>query len=134
MIPWCVSPVELAAAVYSSEPCARTFKEDLEASLLHGHVHCTPELFVMGRAVVSTAPRDEIVNPWHVFQADKCDAWMIYLAAGNLAKALAFVPFALPLICFERSNSLRFYPFAAFRRRLSAGGQFTVKPQMARTA
>ena len=37
-------PAEKAAAVYAQEPCAQSFREDLEAHLLISYVFSTPEL------------------------------------------------------------------------------------------
>lgn len=102
-----MTPVEYAAAVYESEPCARTFKEDLEAHLLNGYVFSTPDYFVMGRAVDSKASYAEITNPWHVFES--VDAWWVYLASGDLSQIILACPYGLPLIGFERLNKPRFY-------------------------
>jgi hypothetical protein len=104
-----MTPVEMAARVYEREACAASFREDLEAHLLHGYVHSTPEGFVMARPVVSTAAEDEVVNPWVCFPKEMCDAWLIYLAAGNLASLLHLFPFRLPLIGWQKRNRLRFY-------------------------
>lgn len=112
-----MTPVEQAAAVYNTEPCARSFREDLEAHLLHGYVFSTPEFFAMGRAVDSHARAGLIVNPWVKF--DTSDAWMIYLVAGDTAKAIEALPYDLPLICWERSNSLRFWRTARVKMALA---------------
>ncbi len=108
-----MTPVELAAAVYLHEPCVRTFREDLEAHLLNGYVFSTPEFFAMGRVVRSDAPAEEVVDPWVRFEEG--DAWMAYLMAGDLGRALAAVPFGLPRIGWERGNVLRFWPLKRFR-------------------
>lgn len=107
-----MTPVEKAAAVYNSEPCARSFKEDLEAHLINGYVFSTPELFVMGRAVDSSAPYALVTDPWHVFPPECCDAWLCYLAAGDLRKMPDVIPYELAKIGFERKNILRYYPGA----------------------
>lgn len=121
--PASVKPIELAALVYSREVCARSFKEDLEAHLLHGYVHSTPDFFAMGRAVVSSATPADIVNPWVNWPREECDAWLVYLMAGNLAKATACVPYPLPKIGWERKNVLRFYPADRAKELLERGGK-----------
>lgn len=113
-----MTPVEQAAHVYETEPCARSFKEDLEAHLLNGYVFSTPDLFVMGRAVDSSAPYELVTNPWHVFEPAKCDAWLCYLAAGDLRKMPAVIPYELPKIGFERKNVLRYYPVSVLTHRI----------------
>lgn len=114
-----MSPVEIAARVYETEPCKRTFREDLEAHLLHGYVFSTPEYFVMGRAAVSSANPADIVNPWHLFHVEHCDAWLVYLCAGDWLKAMERLPYPLPLIGWERRNILRFWPFDRFKESIA---------------
>ena len=79
-----MTPAEQAAAVYERETCARSFREDIEAHLLNGYVFSTPTMFIMGRAVDRLAPRELIVDPWHTFPEADRNAWLIYLAAGNV--------------------------------------------------
>ena len=102
-----MTPVERAAAVYEREDCARTFREDLEAHLLNGYVYSTPTAFVMARPVRHDAPREELVNPWHVFPRGEWDAWMVYLAAGDLEEFWRREPFPLAHVIYERQNALR---------------------------
>ena len=109
------SPVELAAAVYEQEECVRSFREDLEAHLLHGYVYSTPEAFVMGRPVKKDAPREDIVNPWITFTDPDC--WHLYLFAGPFHAAFAAPPYQLPWVSFERKNHLRFYKWDDIERK-----------------
>lgn len=111
-----MTPVEQAAAVYQKEPCARSFREDLEAHLLNGYVFSTPTAFVMARPIDSTAPPHLAANPWHSFE--KPDAWLIYLGAGDLPSLFRLFPFELPLIGWEKKNRLRFYGFQSALAKL----------------
>ena len=104
----CNGVYHMARSVYQSEPCARTFEEDLEAHFCNGFVFSRPDFFVMGRPVVSTANHALIVNPWHRFPSSQCDCWHAYLVAGNVARAFQIVPWPLPLMSYERKNVLRF--------------------------
>lgn len=104
--------------VYEREPCARSFREDLEAHLLHGHVFSTPEYFCMGRAVRRDADAADIVNPWVSFPMAECDAWMVYLVAGDMRAAWSCFPKLLPWVGFERSNRLRWVSFARLAGRM----------------
>lgn len=113
-----MSAIAKALEVYKRETCGSTFESDLEAHFAHGMVFSRPDFFVMLRPVCSTAPTSEIINPWHVFH-DGYDCWHIYLFAGNMARAWDFLPFALPLVSFEKRNSLRFYRLDAFRHRIT---------------
>jgi hypothetical protein len=104
-----VTPAEQAAAVYDREPCARTFREDLEAHLLNGYVFSTPSAFAMGRPVRSSADPAQIVNPWHSFNREECDAWQVYLAAGDISSVIHLEPFPLTFYFWERNNVLRIF-------------------------
>lgn len=120
-----MTPVELAAAVYEREPCAATFSQDLEAHLCAGYVHSIPSGFVMARPVCSTADVELILDPWHTFERDECDAWLIWLAAGDLSALLQFFPFPLPLIGWQKRNKLRFHGFESVIDRLQKGDSLT---------
>jgi hypothetical protein len=111
-----MTPVERAAAVYESEACARSFREDLEAHLLGGFVFSRPDFFIMGRPVVKAAPVELIVDPWHRFHSSECDCWHVFLFSGNMVRAWAIMPWELPWFSWERKNELRFIPVAAIRR------------------
>lgn len=111
-----INPIAKARAVYDREACARSFEEDLEAHLLHGWVISTPDMFIMGRPVLKTAPA-HILDPWWPF-GDEADCWHVWLAAGDLRAMWAHLPFPLPWISFERDNALRFYKFESLRKKI----------------
>lgn len=101
------SPYELARKIYQQEPCARTFREDLEQHLRTGYVWSSPRTFIMGRPVRRSGDRADIVTPHVTF--DNPDCWHIYLAAGELYEFFRLEPFELPWFSWERHNVLRFY-------------------------
>jgi hypothetical protein len=109
--------------VYEREPCARTFREDVEAHLLNGYVFSTPEYFVLARPVDSSAPDALVVNPWHAFPAECCDAWLLYLVAGRMDAAWRLFPYHLPKIGVERKNVLRYYGFEFLDSKISTSRQ-----------
>ena len=121
-----MTPVELAASVYAHEPCARTFREDLEAHLLNGWVFSTPEFFVMGRLVHKDAHPLEIVNPWHMFPADQCNAWLVYLAAGDLSKMWPVMPAVKKWVGWERGNVLRWWRFESLEKRFTSAAPCSI--------
>ena len=108
-----MTPVELAAAVYDKEPCARSFKEDLEAHLLdpNGIVISTPSLFLMARPVLHYHEYRYVTNP-HIRYANG-DCWHLYLYAGDLMSAFKQATHKLPYVSYERKNSLRVYSWDA---------------------
>lgn len=113
-------PAWLAARVYHTQQCEKTFQEDWEAHLLFGYVFSTPEYFIMGRPVCSKAPDEEICNPMISFDPDHCDMWHIFLMAGDTTAAWSCMPYFLPKISFQgKNNNLRKYSFSQLKRKLN---------------
>jgi hypothetical protein len=110
-----MTPIDQARRVYRLEPCARTFDQDLSWHLDHGFVFSTPEFFVMGRPVNSGA-KPEIIVGLNRFPATVCDAWHVYLMAGDMSKAWGILPWELPLVTIERRNVLKVYRLDSIRR------------------
>lgn len=102
-----MTPLDKARAVYASEPCARTFEEDLRLHLKFSYVHSTPEYFIMGRPVTMDAAYSDITDP--IVQFSEPDAWWVYLASGDLKSFFTIKPFDLPYVGWERDNKARFY-------------------------
>ena len=113
-----MTPYLEARAVYSREPCARTFDEDLAAHLQHGIVHSDAVSFLMARKIDSSAPVHDIVNPWINFENPDC--WHLWVYAGDMIRAFSFADTTLPLVSFERKNKLRFYPWDIIFKKVSS--------------
>lgn len=111
-------PRDQARAVYQQEWCARTFEEDVEAHRQHGYIIDTPEGFAMARPVPKDAWAQEIVNPWRNWLRENCDAWLIYLMAGDLSVMRRWLPYELPWIGWERGNVLRWHSWESVKKRL----------------
>jgi hypothetical protein len=105
-------PLARALGVYESEPCARSFEEDLWHHLMHGYVVSTPEAFAMVRIVWRHWPLDVLRQPWHA--DEQGDAWLIWLLAGDMSVAARWLPVPKPWIGFERKNKMRFYRSSRF--------------------
>lgn len=114
-----MTPLEQAVAVYSREPCARTFDEDLRLHLENGYVVSTPDFFVMARPVWRGMNEFLIVNPAEGCHPAFRDCWHVYLLAGSIQKALTALPYDLPWMSWERGNVLRFFRLDSIRRRIS---------------
>ena len=110
-----MTPYLEARQVYSREPCARTFDEDLAAHLYSGVVHSDPYSFIMARKVDSKADHSDIINPFYIF--DTWDCWHVWLFSGDMRRAFSFADEQLPLVSFERKNKLRFYPWVYIQRK-----------------
>lgn len=114
-----MTPYEAARAIYQSEPCARTFEEDLLLHMKHGYVISTPRVFLMARPVWSVADDYQIVDASYLLPGSHesvGDCWHIHVLAGDMAEALSFMPFELPFVSFQRKNVLRFWPLASIKR------------------
>ena len=78
----------MTPAVRASQvPSHAGFTSDLAAHFAHGLVIATPDYFIMARPVRRDAEPEALLDPWHSFTAP--DAWMVWLAAGDLRKAMA---------------------------------------------
>ncbi len=115
-----MTPAEQAAAVYQREACARSFKNDLAAHLVTGYVISTPDVFVMARPVDRWADPELIVDPFHQFSREESDCWHVYLCAGDWRAALAFLPYDLAWMSWERSNRLRFRELRGLRQKVES--------------
>lgn len=119
-----MTPIEQAAAVYQREECARSFREDLEAHLLHGLVFSTPRGFIMARYVRRDWAHSAIVDPWQNGEneatcAPEKDCLHVYLAAGELSEFFTFPHRRVLWVSFERSNRLHFHPYNRIQRLCS---------------
>lgn len=103
-----MTAAEQAAAVYRSEPCAGTFKDDLNHHLLHGMVFSTPTAFVMA----SYTHKDGLTCAH-----ESCIH--VHLAAGDIAEILSFPHAACDWISFERRNVLRYHRYEHLKKRCS---------------
>ena len=105
-----MSPFNRAGEVYDHEPCARSFVLDVTLHLRGGYVFSTPEYFIMGRGVDSTADIELILNPEFIFPRVAQDAWWVYLCAGDgLGELVRLMPYPLAFVGWERGNIPRFY-------------------------
>lgn len=119
-------PILEAAKVYAQEDCPRSFWQDVQDHFLNetAYVISTPEVFVMARPVNCLAASAEIVDPNVEFPRDQQNAWLVYLLAGSLRKALDYLPYQLPMIGWERKNCLRWYELAGVCEKVGKDFRF----------
>lgn len=139
-----LTPVERAAAVYGREACARSFREDLEAHLLHGLVFSTPTAFCMARYVSREWPGGMIVDP-HVNDSGVAGGGVenfgesdltcalkncihLYLAAGDMGEFFEFPHEPCEWISYERNNVLRFHSYEALKKRCTKNLTARISP------
>lgn len=109
-----MTPAQTAAATRPE------FDSELAAHLAHGFVISTPDAFLMGRPVSSDAPHGLLADPFHRFPAADCDAWMVWLAAGDLRAIWRMVPYRLPWIAWaRREGPLKWFSFDSVSNRLA---------------
>ncbi len=86
----------------------RTFRDDLEAFMQTGRVYITPTAVLFAKAV----PREVDHHlPWDLWEESQCDAWLIWLAAGDLSEFFRYAPHPLPWLCWARRGKLRWWPW-----------------------
>ena len=112
-------PAIRARALYGEDD-PTGFRNDLEAHLLGGVVISTPEVFLMGRPVCSTAPIPEISDPWQAFPGPHCDAWFVWCGAGTVGAMLEAMPYPLPRIGWGRGGAVRFYELSRLAKRFES--------------
>jgi hypothetical protein len=113
-----MTPFDQAKQVYSLEPCARTFEEDLMLHFRNGYVISTPGVFLMFRGVRRYVEQYKIVDPAFGFFRPNC--WHVYLAAGDPLQFHKHFPYPLPWVSGERNNRLRFYRFHKIAEKLAS--------------
>jgi hypothetical protein len=107
-----------AAQVYKRESCRRSFQEDLELHLLTGFVVSTPVFFIMGRPVDRLADPELIIDPAYPFPSEEWNAWMIYLASGDMTHCWNYYPFPFDWVGWEKRNVLRFHSMQTIRTKI----------------
>lgn len=110
------TPIFQAKALHFNENGPRSFREDLEAHLMHGFVYSTPSAFVMARMVSRDWPACDIINPWKNDLTCPPDCLHIYLAAGDIQEFWTFPHPHAVWVSFERRNILRFHPYERIQR------------------
>ncbi|QIF01956.1 hypothetical protein [Roseimicrobium sp. ORNL1] len=94
---------------------SRTFEEDLAAFIHTGRVYITPTCVLFAKAVPS---HREYHEPWDTWEPHECDAWLVWLAAGDLAEFFQYVPYELPWLVWARRDRLRKWPYDLARRHI----------------
>jgi hypothetical protein len=114
-----MTPIEIIAARYDAYPQEREFSWYINHHFLHGFVYSTPDFFIMGRHVNSTATEAEICDPCCLFAKDNSDCWYIHAMAGDMKKAFSIMPWELPMFAWERilagHRELRLYKLDRIR-------------------
>jgi hypothetical protein len=114
-----VSLAEVAARLCSSR--GGSFREELEAHLLHGFVFSTPDVFLMGRPVPRSA---DVSDVWEYWPAAECDAWFVWLAVGRVGRLFSLMPWPLPWLGWVRQgrgwDDVHWWPTKRFAARIAA--------------
>lgn len=118
-MPWTTMTIYARAReVYASEPCARTFDEDLDLHLQYGSVYCTQSTMLWWRPVLRSWSYRDLTDPSVVAQEPDC--WWIHLAVGDLCETTKLFSAVLPWIGYERTNVPRFFSTSRYLRAAAA--------------
>lgn len=100
-----------------------SFPDDLQEHIARGYVFSTPEALLMGFRCRS----DDVMQAIHdrarfvPSQADdEGDTWFVWLAVGNLAGVLRYVPYPAKFVAFSRKNVVKLYRFKELTRLANA--------------
>lgn len=105
----------LLRAMLLYEGHERTFAEDLAAFTHTGRVHITPTAVLFAKAVPS---RIKEHGPWDIWEESECDAWLIWLGAGDMREFFRYAPYPLPWFVWARKDRLRWWRYEDVRRRV----------------
>src|ERR1700761_6098200 len=89
-----MSPYEACWREYDQRTSGHDFSKLVGLYLQFGYLFSTPEFFVIGRPILSTADAELIRNPAHVFENP--DTWHLAAFWGDAHKLWSIFPFPLP--------------------------------------
>lgn len=113
-----MNPFEQAISSQLSDCTSADFFSALNAHFLHGFVHSDSSAFLMIRPVCTGSTREMIVDPLCQFREESCNAWFVYLAAGDIAALFALAPYPLEFICYERFGELKVVRFQSISEKV----------------
>jgi len=124
-----IAPIWKAKAAYEACEPPYPWDEMINAHLGQGYCVSTTEYFICARPVVKDAPECELIDPNFEFPLQHCNAWFVYMAAGNaLASLWTVQPLDLPWVIYYRLDSYCLRVFSNERiRRLSHGQRIKTK-------
>lgn len=113
------APIWTAKAAYENCDPPYSWGEMLNAHLAQGYCVSSPDYFICARPVNKDAPECELIDPNFEFSLQQCNAWFVYMAAGDaIASLWTVLPHDLPFVMFYRldSDDLRVYSNDRIRR------------------
>ena len=115
-----MSPVEKAAQNYQQIETDRSFREDLEAHLLHGMVLSTPTCFIMCRWVSSQWEPWRMADPLYNPDGVK-DCIYVYLASGDMKEFFTLPHNSAKWVAFSRRGRLpRLHSFVNIKQKIQS--------------
>jgi len=113
-----MSPIDELQSIYSRYCPTRSLEVDMGLFIRHGYVIATPEFVVMGKAIKKGAKWELINDPTHVFAVAAADTWFVSAFAGRQKDFLAFLPYEMKWLAWQRRGAgLRYWTLQHFRTR-----------------
>lgn len=108
-----MTPLEQAQRLYVTQPCGRTFEQDVATFLRIGVVFSTGTAFLMAKPVPSPMVSTSFIyaDPEAVADRSICDTWLIWIAAGDMGEFFRFAPFRLDWLAWARKGVIRWHSF-----------------------
>ena len=112
-----MNPPDELRSLYNRFSRHRDFGSDLETFLALHYVFATPDYIVLAKPVIKGSPEADIIEPTFLFCLEQCDTWFIFACACSKKDFVAFIPFDLTWIAWQRSGArLRYWTLEHFRK------------------
>lgn len=122
------TPIWIAKEAYESCDPPYAWTDMLNAHMSQGYCVSSTEYFICARPVIKGAPVCELLDPNFEFPLQQCNAWFVYLAAGNALPSLWTVqPLQLPWVIYYRLKGDKLRVFNHERLRRISHGQRQTK-------
>lgn len=113
-----MTPLNELRGLYARYSPERDLGADMGWFLQCGYVFSTPDYIVMGKGIRRGSEVHLILDPTYIFPKDEIDTWFIFAFAGHEKDFLAFIPFELKWIAWQRRGAcLRYWTLEHFRQR-----------------
>jgi len=116
-----MSPIDELQSIYSRYCPTRSLEVDMGLFIRYGYVLATPEFVVMGKAIKKGAKWELINDPTYVFATAASDTWFVSAFAGHQKDFLAFLPYEMKWLAWQRRGScLRYWALDKFRKHANS--------------
>ncbi len=128
-----MTPLARIAEFYAKHPQEESFESYLNWHLENACVFCTPDFFIMFRAIKTYAVEAHTIHGidnFAIWPKEDQNAWYVHAMAGDISKVWSIMPYPLGYIAFDRirdgTRELTILPTERIRRLSDEVYRFTV--------